>query len=79
MTIEDLPSGLVEVGYEWAKGTPFKDICQLTDVHEGTIVRTIVRLDETCREFRNAARIVGDAELHAKMVRISACEEVMKS
>ncbi|KAL2653895.1 hypothetical protein R1flu_022023 [Riccia fluitans] len=51
--------GLVEVVYEWAKGTPFADICELTDVPEGSIVRTIVRLDETCREFKNAARIMG--------------------
>lgn len=38
-----------QVVYEWARGTPFKDICGLTDVMEGTIVRAMVRLDETCR------------------------------
>ncbi|KAG6547499.1 hypothetical protein Mapa_010947 [Marchantia paleacea] len=59
--------GLVEVVYEWAKGTPFADICELTDVPEGSIVRTIVRLDETCREFKNAARIIGDSSLFKKM------------
>eukprot|EP00897_Mesotaenium_endlicherianum_P000213 jgi/Mesen1/10192/ME000766S09561 len=62
-----LQFGLMEVVYEWAKGTPFSDICQLTNVPEGTIVRTIVRLDETCREFRNAARIIGDSGLYKKM------------
>lgn len=31
------------------------------------IVRTIVRLDETCREFRNAAAIMGNSALHKKM------------
>ena len=36
--------------YEWARGLPFKDICQLTTVDEGLIVRTVTRLDETCRE-----------------------------
>lgn len=39
----------VQVVYEWAKGTPFQEICQLTDVMEGSIVRAIVRLEETCR------------------------------
>ena len=29
---------------------PFRDICTLTSVQEGIIVRTITRLDETCRE-----------------------------
>ncbi|GJP39407.1 hypothetical protein CLOM_g23781 [Closterium sp. NIES-68] len=59
--------GLMEVVYEWALGTPFADICPLTNVAEGTIVRTILRLDETCREFRNAARLLGNAELMATM------------
>uniref|UniRef100_A0A0E0NA65 DExH-box ATP-dependent RNA helicase DExH11 n=1 Tax=Oryza rufipogon TaxID=4529 RepID=A0A0E0NA65_ORYRU len=64
---DNLKFGLVEVVYEWAKGTPFADICELTDVSEGLIVRTIVRLDETCREFRNAASIMGNSALHKKM------------
>lgn len=38
-----------QVVHEWARGTPFCDICQLTDVMEGSIVRAMVRLDETCR------------------------------
>ncbi|CAO2044621.1 unnamed protein product [Urochloa humidicola] len=64
---DNLKFGLVEVVYEWAKGTPFADICELTDVSEGLIVRTIVRLDETCREFRNAASIMGNSALFKKM------------
>jgi len=36
-------------------------------VAEGTIVRCITRLDETCREVRDAARVIGDAELFKKM------------
>lgn len=39
----------------------------MTDVPEGTIVRVITRLDETCREVRDAARVIGDAELFKKM------------
>ncbi|KAF8628226.1 hypothetical protein AX15_004008 [Amanita polypyramis BW_CC] len=59
--------GLIEVVYEWANGMPFKEITGLTDVPEGTIVRVITRLDETCREVRDAARVIGDAELFRKM------------
>ena len=59
--------GLVEVVYEWARGMSFNRITDLTDVLEGTIVRVITRLDETCREVKNAARIIGDPELFAKM------------
>ena len=46
---------------------PFEQITDLTDVAEGTIVRVITRLDETCREVRDAARVIGDAELFKKM------------
>ncbi|KAF7302996.1 ATP-dependent RNA helicase [Mycena kentingensis (nom. inval.)] len=63
----NLKFGLVEVVYEWAKGMPFEQITSLTDVAEGTIVRVITRLDETCREVRDAARVIGDAELFKKM------------
>ncbi|KAI9264753.1 NUC185 domain-containing protein [Sporodiniella umbellata] len=59
--------GLVEVVYEWAKGLPFKHITDLTDVLEGSIVRCISRIDETCREVMGAARMVGDTSLYKKM------------
>ncbi|KAI2787525.1 putative ATP-dependent RNA helicase [Penicillium oxalicum] len=59
--------GLAEVVYEWAKGMSFNRITDLTDVMEGTIVRTITRLDETCREVKNAAKLVGDPNLYTKM------------
>lgn len=67
--------GLMEVVYEWARGMSFNRITDLTDVLEGTIVRVITRLDETCREVKNAARIVGDPELFAKM---QAAQEMIK-
>ncbi|KAM0746373.1 translation repressor [Meredithblackwellia eburnea MCA 4105] len=63
----ELKFGLVEVVYEWAKGMAFSQITSLTDVQEGTIVRAITRLDETCREVRDAARIVGNSDLFTKM------------
>uniref|UniRef100_A0A8C6V9T3 SKI2 subunit of superkiller complex n=1 Tax=Naja naja TaxID=35670 RepID=A0A8C6V9T3_NAJNA len=65
--VEQYKFGLVEVVYEWARGMPFAEIAHLTDVQEGIIVRCIQRLDETCREMRNAARVTGEPTLHAKM------------
>ena len=38
----------------------------------GIIVRCIQRLDETCRDVRNAARIIGDPKLGEKMEEASA-------
>ncbi|KAN0035958.1 hypothetical protein ACTA71_005256 [Dictyostelium dimigraforme] len=59
--------GLMQVVYEWARGTPFNDICTLTNVLEGSIVRAITRIGETCQEVRNAARVIGDTKLLQKM------------
>ncbi|ETI19488.1 hypothetical protein G647_09322 [Cladophialophora carrionii CBS 160.54] len=59
--------GLVEVVYEWARGMSFNRITDLTDVMEGTIVRVVTRLDETCREVMSAARLIGDPSLYQKM------------
>jgi antiviral helicase SKI2 len=67
--------GMVEVVYEWARGMSFNRITDLTDVMEGTIVRVITRLDETCREVKNAARIIGDPTLYQKM---GTCQEMIK-
>ena len=67
--------GMVEVVYEWAKGMSFNRITDLTDAMEGTIVRVITRLDETCREVKNAARIIGDPALYIKM---QSCQELIK-
>lgn len=63
--------GLVEVVYEWARGMPFAEIARLTEVQEGIIVRCIQRLEETCRDVRNAARVIGEPTLHAKMEQAS--------
>lgn len=61
--------GLSEVVYEWARGTSFHEICSLTDVMEGSIVRTIVRLEELCRQFTDVARVMGNPQLYQLMER----------
>lgn len=63
---EYLKFGLATVTYEWACGVPFVEICRLTEVQEGTIVRTLVRLDEVLRELGKIAKVTGDAILFEK-------------
>lgn len=45
----------------------------MTTTPEGSIVRTITRLDELCKDFRNAARVVGNPSLYRKMEATSQC------
>lgn len=70
-SLDKLKCGLVQVVYEWANGMPFCQITNLTDVSEGTIVRTIMRLDEACRDVRNAANLMGNMELLRKIEKAS--------
>lgn len=64
--------GLCDVVYQWANGTSFKEVMNMTEILEGSIVRTITRLDELCRELRDAARVIGNALLYQKMDEASA-------
>jgi antiviral helicase SKI2 len=56
--------GLSAVVYQWARGTPFKEITEMTLTPEGSIVRCITRLDELCKDIRNAARVIGNPSLY---------------
>ena len=70
---QKLNFGLLLPTYAWACGVSFVQVSALTECPEGTIVRTISRLDETCREVRNAARILGDPLLFRTAETASAC------
>lgn len=65
--------GLAAPVYQWARGLPFQEIAEMTLTPEGSIVRTITRLDELCKDFRNAARVVGNPSLYRKMEAASQC------
>jgi antiviral helicase SKI2 len=70
---ESLKYGLMEVVYEWAKGTRFSQVVQYTEVQEGIIVRTIQRLDEMLKDVKSAAKLFGDNSLADKMEAASKC------
>ncbi|XP_014209081.1 helicase SKI2W [Copidosoma floridanum] len=58
---------LLRVVYEWARAKSFAKIMQLTDTQEGIIVRCIQQLNETLKDVRNAAIIIGHPALREKM------------
>jgi len=65
---DNLNFRLMEIVYEWAKNKSFTEICNINEeIPEGTIVRTMVRLDETLRDFKSVGRIIGDRGLSKKM------------
>ncbi|KAL1849049.1 ATP-dependent RNA helicase mtr4 [Paecilomyces lecythidis] len=57
---------LMEVIYEWANGKSFADICKMTDVYEGSLIRVFRRLEECLRQMAQAAKVMGSEELENK-------------
>lgn len=59
---------LIRTVYEWTRGTSFLTLTtEITTIAEGSIVRCMTRLDETCREVAGAGKIIGDPALVQKM------------
>lgn len=57
---------LVNVVYQWASGVSFAEIMKVSPQSEGTIVRIINRLNELCKQLKNASIIVGNSDMHLK-------------
>jgi ATP-dependent RNA helicase DOB1 len=54
---------LMEVAYEWCKGAKFLDICKMTEVYEGTIIRCFRRLEELLEQIINASKTIGNSTM----------------
>ncbi|KAL7776945.1 hypothetical protein CFE70_007365 [Pyrenophora teres f. teres 0-1] len=57
---------LMEVVYAWSKGATFAQICKMTDVYEGSLIRLFRRLEELLRQIAQAAKVMGSEELEQK-------------
>lgn len=54
------------VAYAWCEGKSFTQICSLTDMFEGQIIRSMRRLDELLNQLKAAAVAISNPELEAK-------------
>ncbi|KAF2665334.1 antiviral helicase [Microthyrium microscopicum] len=57
---------LMPVVLAWSKGSSFADICKMTDVYEGSLIRLFRRLEELLRQMGQAAKVMGNSELEEK-------------
>ncbi|EFH60004.1 HUA enhancer 2 [Arabidopsis lyrata subsp. lyrata] len=62
---------LMDVIYSWSKGASFAEIIQMTDIFEGSIIRSARRLDEFLNQLRAAADAVGESSLESKFAATS--------
>ncbi len=59
---------LMEVTYAWCRGAKFVDICKMTDVFEGSVIRLLRRIEEVLRQFSTAATVIGNADLAVRLL-----------
>ncbi|KNC96224.1 ATP-dependent RNA helicase MTR4 [Spizellomyces punctatus DAOM BR117] len=57
---------LMDVVYAWCQGAKFSQICKMTDVFEGSIIRCMRRLEELLREMVAASKSIGNTDLENK-------------
>lgn len=58
--------GLMDLVYDWCRGATFAQLCQSTEVYEGSIIRVFRRLEELLQQMVAAARSIGNTELESK-------------
>jgi ATP-dependent RNA helicase DOB1 len=64
--VEGFRTELVGVVLAWCRGSKFSEICKMTDMFEGSIIRSIRRLEELMRQLIAAAKQIGNLELEKK-------------
>lgn len=64
--VQQFKPQMMDVVYAWAKGAKFIEICKMTDVFEGSIIRCMRRLEELMRQLSAAAKAIGNTELENK-------------
>ncbi|KAI9157023.1 hypothetical protein LWI28_015607 [Acer negundo] len=62
---------LMDVIFCWSKGASFAEVIQMTDIFEGSIIRSARRLDEFLNQLRGAAQAVGEVNLENKFAAAS--------
>lgn len=64
--LQSFNPGLLEAVFAWSKKATFAQICKLTDVYEGSIIRCFRRLEELLRQMAMAAKAIGNQDLENK-------------
>lgn len=68
---ENFNTSLVSLVYRWSLGEDFVDVMAETEVMEGNVVRSIMRLEELCQEISRTAQVIGDTSIVQKMEEVS--------
>jgi ATP-dependent RNA helicase DOB1 len=64
--VDSFKADMMGVVYAWSLGAKFSQICKLTDIFEGSIIRAMRRQEELLRQLIAAARGIGNSELEER-------------
>lgn len=64
--VEKFKPYLMDVVLSWCKGASFLNVCKMTDIFEGSIIRCMRRLEELLRQLCQAAKTIGNTDLENK-------------
>ncbi|KAI5181246.1 ATP-dependent RNA helicase DOB1 [Nematocida sp. AWRm80] len=64
--LERCNPNLMGVVYNWALGDSFAQICESTEVFEGSVIRCFRRLEEVLKEMCRASKVIGNVEMENK-------------
>ncbi|CAO3674506.1 unnamed protein product [Rhizopus stolonifer] len=64
--VDSFKPQLMDVVFAWCQGSKFSQICKMTTVYEGSIIRVFRRLEELLRQMCAAAKSIGNSELENK-------------
>ncbi|KAI7943410.1 hypothetical protein MJO29_013254 [Puccinia striiformis f. sp. tritici] len=73
--IDSFKTELMDVVFHWCKGSTFSEICKMTDIFEGSLIRCFRRLQELIRQMSCAAKSIGNEELETKFTQSLDCLE----
>jgi len=64
--VEQFKPFMMDIVSAWCKGATFGEVCKMTDLFEGSIIRCMRRLEELLRQMVQAAKSIGNTELENK-------------
>ncbi|EGG00855.1 uncharacterized protein MELLADRAFT_111500 [Melampsora larici-populina 98AG31] len=64
--VNSFKTEMMDAVYNWCKGSTFAEICKMTDIFEGSLIRCFRRLQELIRQMSMAAKAIGNVELEEK-------------
>ena len=64
--VERFKPFMMDIVNEWCNGASFLNICKMTDMFEGSIIRSMRLLEELLRQTVQASKNIGEVQLENK-------------